>query len=80
MDTFPILMKIPEFLAPFRSELQELHRKEYTLFRGLLEEVRERMKYGTAPKCWERDFLERQADLNLSDDHGAYGSYCSMIL
>ena len=75
VDTFPILMKIPRSLAPFKQELLELHRKEYTLFRGLLDDVRYRMKDGTAPKCWERDFLERQADLDLTDDQGAYGKF-----
>lgn len=39
---------------------------------GLLEDVRERMKDGTAPKCWERDFLENQSEFNLTDDEGAY--------
>ena len=39
---------------------------------GLLEDVRERMKDGTAPKCWERDFLENQSEFNLTDDKGAY--------
>jgi hypothetical protein len=73
VDTFPILIKLPRFLAPFKRELEELHRKEYTLFRGLLDDVRERMEDGTAPKCWERDFLERQGELDLTDDQGAYG-------
>ena len=26
----------------------------------------------TAPKCWERDFLESQSELGLTDDEGAY--------
>ena len=37
-----------------------------------MEDVRERMKDGTAPKCWERDFLEHQEEFNLTDDQGAY--------
>ncbi|KAK3700020.1 hypothetical protein LTR37_016180 [Vermiconidia calcicola] len=72
VDTFPILMKLPRFLAPFKREIEELHRREHSLFRGLLEDVRERMKDGTAPKCWERDFLENQSEFNLTDDKGAY--------
>ena len=65
-------MNIPKPFAPFKKELEELHRKEYSLFRGLMEDVRERMKDGTAPKCWERDFLERQNEFDLTDDQGAY--------
>lgn len=72
VDTFPVLMKLPKFLAPFKKELEELHDREHSLFRGLLEDVRERMKEDTAPKCWERDFLEHQHELELTNDEGAY--------
>ena len=72
VDTFPILMYLPKPLAPFKIELEELHSREHALFRGLMEDVRERMKDGTAPQCWERDFLEHQPEFNLSDDQGAY--------
>ncbi len=72
VDTFPSLMLLPKFLAPFKQELERLHDQEHSLFRGLLEGVRQRMKDGTAPKCWERDFLESQSELNLTDDEGAY--------
>lgn len=75
VDVFPILMNFPSALAPFKRELEGLHQKEYSLFRGLLDDVRDRMKDGTAPKCWERDFLEQQHELNLTDDQGAYGTY-----
>jgi cytochrome P450 len=72
VDAFPSLMKLPTFLAPFKRELEGLHDEEHSLFRGLLENVRMRMKDGTAPKCWERDFLESQENLDLTDDQGAY--------
>lgn len=35
VDTFPILMKLPRFLAPFKREIEELHRREHSLFRGM---------------------------------------------
>lgn len=72
VDTFPILMKLPNFLAPFKRELNELHDREHSLFRGLLEDVRDRMKKDDAPPCWEREFLEHQSEYGLSDDQGAY--------
>ena len=31
VDTFPILMKVPKLLAPFKKELEELHRREHSL-------------------------------------------------
>lgn len=63
-------MMIPKPLARFKVELEELHRREHALFRGLMEDVRQRMKEGTAPKCWERDLLEHQSEYDLSDDQG----------
>lgn len=73
VDTFPILLKLPKLLAPFKRELEKLHQFELKLFRGLLNDVREEMEAGTAPRCWERDFLERREEFpNLSEDEGAY--------
>lgn len=72
VDSFPSLMYLPRSLAPFKQELTRLHDRELALFRGLVEDVREEMRSGTAPECWERSFLERQADFDLTTDQGAY--------
>ncbi|OCT46111.1 25-hydroxyvitamin D-1 alpha hydroxylase [Cladophialophora carrionii] len=72
VDTFPILMWLPAWLAPFKREAARLHAFELQTFRGLLFEVRDKMRAGTAPKCFSRSFLEKQAEYHLSDDEGAY--------
>jgi hypothetical protein len=72
VDTFPILMLLPKWLAPFKQEAERLHDFEIKLFRGLLFEVRDKMTDGKAPKCFAKTFLERQAEFGLSDDEGAY--------
>lgn len=72
VDSFPSLMYLPRFLAPFKQELTTLHERELELFRGLVEDVRQEMQAGTAPECWERTFIERQADFDLTTDQGAY--------
>lgn len=72
VDTFPVLMYLPTWLASFKREAERLHTFEITLFRQLLSEVREKMKTKTAPKCFMRTFLERQDEFGLSDDEGAY--------
>ncbi|KAK5445352.1 hypothetical protein LTS15_010133 [Exophiala xenobiotica] len=72
VDTFPILMLLPKWLAPFKQEAERLHDFEIKLFSGLLFEVRAKMRDGKAPKCFAKTFLERQAEFGLSDDEGAY--------
>ncbi|EXJ92987.1 hypothetical protein A1O3_01543 [Capronia epimyces CBS 606.96] len=72
VDTFPVLMCLPTWLAPFKREAARLHQFEMALFRQLLLEVRERMNVKKAPDCFMRTFLERQAEFGLSDDEGAY--------
>lgn len=72
VDAFPSLMYVPTPLAPFKKELNQLHQAELDLFRSLLEDVRKAYSRGEAPNCWEREFLDRQPELGLSDDEGAY--------
>ncbi|KIW10225.1 hypothetical protein PV08_11186 [Exophiala spinifera] len=72
VDTFPILMYLPSWVAPFKREAARLHARELQTFRGLLLEVRDKMSTNTAPKCFAKTFLERQDEYNLSDDEGAY--------
>lgn len=72
VDTFPALMSLPRLISPFRQELEGLHQRELNLFRRLMSDVREDMKQGKAPKCWERDFIEQQSEFGLTDDQGAY--------
>ncbi|EXJ54110.1 hypothetical protein A1O7_09447 [Cladophialophora yegresii CBS 114405] len=72
VDTFPVLMWLPAWLAPFKQEAARLNAFEVKTFRGLLLEVRDKMQGGKAPKCFARSFLEKQAEYNLSDNEGAY--------
>lgn len=72
VDVLPFLMRLPKAIAPFKRELEDLHQRELGLFRRLMSEVRDEMKNGTAPKCWERDFIEQQSQFDLTDDQGAY--------
>ncbi|OAP55993.1 hypothetical protein AYL99_10145 [Fonsecaea erecta] len=72
VDTFPALLWLPAWLAPFKREAARLHAFEIKVFRGLLLEVRDQMQAGKGPRCFSRTFLERQAEFGLSDDEGAY--------
>ncbi|ORY08946.1 cytochrome P450 [Clohesyomyces aquaticus] len=72
VDTFPILMKLPNFLAPFKRELKQLHKVELDMYRGLLNRSRGKKGSGEAPDCWQRTFIESEDKFDLSDDEGAY--------
>lgn len=72
VDTFPSLLWLPRWLAPFKREAAALHREERSLFTGLLREVRAQMQRGAAPKCFAATFLEKQDEFGLSDVEGAY--------
>ena len=67
VDTFPILMKLPAFLAPFKREGEALHSEEIDLFRHLLKE---------GVECGEDNFCAKwsssQELYGLSNDQVAY--------
>ena len=70
VDTFPFLMYLPEWLAPFKSELKRLHAEELSLFRGLLKDVEKEGE--KAPDCWEKQYLEHKHEYGLTENQGAY--------
>ncbi|KAL2062551.1 hypothetical protein VTL71DRAFT_6817 [Oculimacula yallundae] len=72
VDTFPVLLYLPRWLAPFKREADALHHEEISLFRELLHDVRDRMQAGNCGDCFAKRFLEKQEDFGLTDDEGAY--------
>ncbi|KAK5154283.1 hypothetical protein LTS14_006968 [Recurvomyces mirabilis] len=70
VDTFPILMKLPSFLAPFKKEGNRLHAEELNLFRDLLDRGVEAGD-AAAPNFCQRWFAEKQK-YHLSKDLVAY--------
>ena len=72
VDTFPILMHLPRWLAPFKREAEVLHEREISLFRELLFDVRERMQSGKCGDCFAKKYFDNQDQFQISDDEGAY--------
>ncbi|KAG4428773.1 hypothetical protein IFR05_015741 [Cadophora sp. M221] len=72
VDSFPLLNYFPKWLAPFKREAEKLHRREKSLFRELLDGVRDRIKSEKCGSCFAKKFLENQDQFGLSDDEGAY--------
>ncbi|KAK4555386.1 hypothetical protein LTR86_007683 [Recurvomyces mirabilis] len=70
VDTFPILMKLPSFLAPFKTEGKRLHAEELNLFRDLLDQGIAAPD-ATAPNFCQKWDAEKDK-YHLSRDHVAY--------
>ncbi|KAJ2933261.1 hypothetical protein H1R20_g3821, partial [Candolleomyces eurysporus] len=69
VDVYPFLRYIPGYL----KELQDGHAEELALFKGQLAEVKKAMERGEeVPQSFGKYLIERQAELELSDDETAY--------
>ncbi|KIJ99162.1 hypothetical protein K443DRAFT_680159 [Laccaria amethystina LaAM-08-1] len=69
VDIYPFLRYIPGYL----KELEDGHAEELALFKRQLSEVKSSMARGEEiPQSFGKYLLERQAELELSDDETAY--------
>ncbi|KAK7047097.1 hypothetical protein VNI00_006761 [Paramarasmius palmivorus] len=69
VDVFPFLKYIPGYL----NELKAGHAEELGLFKGQLQEVREKMARGEeVPSSFGKYLIEKQAELGLDDNETAY--------
>ncbi|KAK5717274.1 hypothetical protein LTR15_009167 [Elasticomyces elasticus] len=71
VDTFPILMHLPTWLAPFKREGNALHAEELDLFSTLLDEGTKASESRTEPNFCGKWDAEKEA-YGLSKDHVAY--------
>jgi cytochrome P450 len=76
VDAFPILMWLPEWLAPFKREGNRLHKEEYGLFKELVDDVRRRVDEGdpSVEGCFTERWLQDREKYApaMSDDHAYY--------
>ncbi|KAL9715590.1 hypothetical protein Ac2012v2_000033 [Leucoagaricus gongylophorus] len=69
VDNWSFLRYVPGYL----KELQDGHREELNLFKSQLDEVREKMaRDEEIPQSFGKYLIERQKELELSDDETAY--------
>ncbi|KAL1704617.1 cytochrome P450 [Schizophyllum commune] len=72
VDMFPFLQKLPEFLAPWKTEAREVRRLQRGLFMRLLEECEERVATGDDTPFYMADILRSQESLGLEREQLAY--------
>ncbi|KAJ7579229.1 cytochrome P450 [Mycena floridula] len=59
-DAFPILRKLPDFLAPWRVEGRRMHEWEMDLWGGLLKDIQTDMKNGIMTDCYVGNYLKQR--------------------
>jgi hypothetical protein len=74
-DTFPILDKLPGFLAPWRAEANAKHDLEAGLYTRLLNDVKNRMKEDKNMKCFAARLWESNHKNKLDVETLAYSEY-----
>jgi cytochrome P450 len=72
VDTFPVLLWLPKWLAPFKREGERLHRRELNLFRQCLDDVRADIAKGSQTPSFCRSWLEKEQLAGLTNDEAAY--------
>ena len=72
VDIFPIMMHLPDWLAPFKREGNRLHKRELEFYTNLLDDVRREVQQGNAPRTIATTMLDRQAEFGFSDVEAAY--------
>ncbi|TFK56928.1 cytochrome P450 monooxygenase [Heliocybe sulcata] len=72
VDNHPILDKLPDALSPWRAEAKEKHDYEFTFYRRLLREVKQRMDNGENLECFAARLWEDVEKNALDETSMAY--------
>ncbi|KAM0470198.1 hypothetical protein ACHAPX_010084 [Trichoderma viride] len=72
VDTFPVLMWLPKWLAPFKREGDRLHKRELSLFRKNIDDVRAEIANGDQTPSFCRSWLEKEHSFGVNTDEAAY--------
>ena len=75
VDMFPFLQRLPEFLAPWKTEAREVRKLQRGLFMRLLEECEERLATGDDTPFYMADILRSQESLGLEREQLAYVAF-----
>jgi cytochrome P450 len=74
VDVLPILLRVPDWLAPFKQEGKILHEQESSYFLGLLADARKFKEEGQPedPPSFACSYLDKPEYWNLSNFEAAY--------
>ncbi|KAL6304972.1 cytochrome P450 [Sparassis latifolia] len=69
-DAFPILRKLPDFLAPWRQQARKMHDWEMQLWGGLLNDDKNALRKGIARESFVNSYLRARGDAGHEDAPG----------
>ncbi|KAJ7312708.1 cytochrome P450 [Mycena albidolilacea] len=72
VDAFPILDRLPDFLAPWRAGAKRKHLMEVGLYTRLTSEVRMRMESDIGLECFAARLWDHQEKMNITPEELAY--------
>ncbi|ORY88519.1 putative O-methylsterigmatocystin oxidoreductase [Leucosporidium creatinivorum] len=72
VDSLPFLNHLPKALAPWKQEADDLFLQTLKLFKGHVDDVRERVSNGQDSHCFAREILRLQKQYQLSDNEMTY--------
>ncbi|CAL1714344.1 unnamed protein product [Somion occarium] len=72
VDMFPILKRLPEFVAPWKTRCKEVRKQQREIFFGMLDLVIERLKNEQGNECFMEYVVERQKHYNLDREMLGY--------
>jgi hypothetical protein len=67
VDLFPILNWLPERLAPWKTQVMDIKRRQEELFGGLLNKAKDRVMGERSADCFMEEAYEHQEEWGLSD-------------
>ena len=72
VDAFPVLKYLPDVLSPWKARARAIRREQRSLYYGLLNETRERMRTGKYSGCFMEKLLEQQEKSELDEEYIVY--------
>ncbi|GAA5975296.1 hypothetical protein JCM11641_005927 [Rhodosporidiobolus odoratus] len=72
VEALPIMLKLPNFLTPWRTFAIEQRQLDVELYTNLVDEVKQKMEKGTAPFSFAKQLIENQQKYGMSDLEVAY--------
>jgi len=66
-ETFPILSKVPAFLAPWKQQILDRRVQGRAFFGGLADTVKAKMDKGEAPECFTKHLWEKRPEFPMTD-------------
>jgi len=72
VDIFPSMLRIPDFLAPWKRYLKARQRQDEAFFTEMVDRTKRDMQAGKKARSWARTWLETKEKWGLSDREAIY--------